>query len=55
MPLPCLRWRIWKTPPQNVPFCVRPCASRALCSTILPLRVSTVVPTGSWAPAASAR
>ena len=55
MPLLLRPWRIWKTPPQNVPFCVRPWALRALCRTILPARVSTSVPTGSWAPAASGR
>ena len=36
MPLLLRPWRIWKTPPQNVPFCVRPWALRALCRTILP-------------------
>src|SRR5205085_396478 len=35
------------TPPLNVPFCSLPCLAEALVILILPLRASTLVPTGS--------
>src|SRR5829696_8844019 len=48
MPRPVTGWRIWKSPPRNDPRCVRAPGS-AVSSWTVPLRVSTIAPTGTEA------
>ena len=53
MPWPPIGWRTSKSPPWKVPVWVAPAGSAA-CSFTVPARVSTIEPTGTDAPSASA-